>query len=128
MSFPPRDFRDWHRPSPRGPEPVSGAPGIEIRPIEIRIMRVVFEHFGGDPLYTRERYGIRDSYVAVQFAVPDRVTGEPLTLTYRKAIEPCDMSSERRADLVRQALIEVMAHEVDEMLYMNGSRAREPHP
>jgi len=61
-------------------------------------------------------------------AVADRDTGQPLAINF-SVYEPglAIAKGEERRALIRAALLEVLVHEVDELLLLDGER-NDPHP
>jgi hypothetical protein len=65
------------------------------------------------------------TYVDVVTTVKDRITGEPLELTFSNSY--CDSRAMSAEAMLRDVLLRALVHEADECLYVNGERVRDPH-
>lgn len=92
--------------------------GIEVRPFVVQVRRVWLEPF----------YYSGGRRVLVELLVPDRDTGEPLVITFKTASFIQDgLAPDAAALIMREALAEVMIHEMCEHLYLHGQRVFDPH-
>ena len=78
-------------------------------------------------VYVRRVYGYM--HYEIRWSVPDRDTGEPVTLTFAGPSLPVDLAQnpELRASCFRNAVRELAVHEADEAIMRNGVRIFDPH-
>lgn len=65
--------------------------------------------------------------IHVDFTVPERVTGNPLTLTYNHAILP-NATKHYMAEQTGIAISKAFEHEIRERLYLGAKHFVDPHP
>lgn len=81
--------------------------------------------FNVESVYVSRLFG--QCAIHVNFTVPDRVTGKPLTLTYNHAILP-NATKHYMAEQTAVALANAFQHEVRERLYLGAKHFIDPHP
>lgn len=100
---------------PADAQPIESNSPVAVRPIRFEVNGVRVSRSYGQPM------------LHVDFVVPDRKTGAPLTLTYNHAILPHG-DAHYMAEQTSLAIRGAFEHEVREMLYRGDERAVEPHP
>lgn len=71
----------------------------------------------------------RELRMELSAVVSDRVTGEPIPVVLSQSIQlPLDLDPTTMVNhALRRALIQLLTHELDECLYVNGSQLHDPH-
>jgi hypothetical protein len=70
-----------------------------------------------------------DAKLVITSIVPDRNSGRPIGISFTKQIKRSawEAGSAACAEIIRQMLREWLWHEIDEHIFINGVRARDPH-
>ena len=106
--------------------------GLMIAPLSFELLSATIEE---DPMakhWPRNLPRMQEERLFIRLVarVLHRDTAEPVTINFSKTIykTPVDVSPGYLAAMVRDALREMMTHEIDECLLQDGVRVREPHP
>jgi len=121
-----------YRERPQSEAHLIGLPlqGLMIAPLSFELLSVTLED---DPMAKMWPKSLprEDEKLTIKIVarVLHRDTAEPVNINFGKTISksPIDHHPDYLAAMVREALREVMCHEIDECLLRDGVRVREPH-
>jgi hypothetical protein len=106
--------------------------GLMIAPLSFELLSATIEEDPQRRFWPAglPRHDGEELFIKLSARVLHRDTAEPVTIQFGKAIqkEYVERSPDYLAAMLREALREMMAHEIDEMLLRDGVRIREPHP
>lgn len=97
--------------------------GVSMRGLHLHVTGIeVREH------HTEDRW-FEPTYdeITIRVVVGERDTGMPLGLAFNLGVDPLPTDPRERRDALKEVVLKVLDHELDELLLVAGERVADPH-